>query len=166
MAVLETYTDIDKKDLEAGELHEKINENGCVVNVSIEHDPTTKILIIHGDSIIDLTLLNDTVTAHISPDPLAIPTEEYIGRSKGREKHLHRSTLEMVGYFMQTLGDSEEDANAKVTELSTELAPALFPYVLGNKQPLLDGINASALPYMDANAKVFIINSLNYTLNA
>jgi hypothetical protein len=33
-------------------------------------------------------------------------------------------------------------------------------YTLGNAQPLIDAINASALPFMDAAAKAFLVGEL------
>jgi len=84
----------------------------------------------------------------------------YMNRTRQREWTLGKSTMNFVAYFMG-LGDTQEVAEGKVTSLSTEVAALLYVYTLGNTQPLIDGINASTLPFMDAAAKLFIVNQLN-----
>jgi len=78
----------------------------------------------------------------------------YMNRVREREFTLGKATMDFVGYFMG-LGDDQATAEQKVTDLSTEVAALLYVYTLGNTQPLIDGINASALPFMDAAAKAF-----------
>ena len=82
-----------------------------------------------------------------------------MNRMRQREWTLGQSTMNFIGYFM-SLGDTQEVAEGKVTELSTDIAALLYVYALGNTQPLIDAINASALPFMDAAAKAFIVNQL------
>jgi len=80
-------------------------------------------------------------------------------RSDARQVALMKATMNFVAYFMG-LGDSKEDAEAKVQEMSREVKADLYPYVLGDTQPLIDAINASALPHMDAAAKAQLIGDL------
>jgi hypothetical protein len=82
-----------------------------------------------------------------------------MNRVRQREFTLGKATMDFIGYFMG-LGDTQEVAEANVTALSTEVAALLYVYTLGNTQPLIDGINASALPFMDAAAKAFLISQL------
>ena len=86
-------------------------------------------------------------------------TAEYNGRCVKREVALMRGTMNFVQYFID-LGDDKSTAEAKVSELSTEVAIYLYAYVLGNKTPLLDSINISSLPFMDAAAKAKLIGDL------
>jgi len=83
----------------------------------------------------------------------------YMNRVREREFTLGKATMDFVGYFMG-LGDDQATAEQKVTDLSTEVAALLYVYTLGNTQPLIDGINASALPFMDAAAKAFLVGEL------
>jgi hypothetical protein len=83
----------------------------------------------------------------------------YMNRVREREFTLGKATMDFVGYFMG-LGDDQATAEQKVTDLSTEVAALLYVYTLGNVQPLIDGINASALPFMDAAAKAFLVGEL------
>ena len=83
----------------------------------------------------------------------------YMNRVRQREFTLGKATMDFVGYFMG-LGDTQEVAEGKVSELSSEVAALLYVYTLGNTQPLIDGINASALPFMDATAKAFLVEEL------
>ena len=87
-------------------------------------------------------------------------TETYHERNMARQTKLEMSTTSFIDYFM-SLGDDLLTAESKVSELSTECAEWLFPYVLGNTQPLIDSINASTLVFMDENAKTFIIEKLS-----
>lgn len=94
--------------------------------------------------------------------PIIIPNEvtaDYISRNNRREVILCTSTMNFVSYFI-SLGDTEEQAKVKVSELSTEVAQYLYCYVLGNKTPLINSINASTLPFMDASAKAYLISQL------
>lgn len=83
----------------------------------------------------------------------------YFTRCDSRQLQLLTSTMNFVEYWMN-LGDDRPTADEKVRGLSTENAQWLYAYVLGNKTPLLEGINNSTLPYMDASAKQFIIDQL------
>jgi len=83
----------------------------------------------------------------------------YIDRSEARELTLMTATMAMVQYFMG-LGDDLPTANGKVSQISSENANLLYVYTLGNTQPLIDSINASALPFMDAAAKAYVTGLL------
>jgi hypothetical protein len=83
----------------------------------------------------------------------------YSYRCDTRQLTLLTATMNFVQYFID-LGDDQATANAKVSELSTEVAVYLYAYVLGNKQPLIDGVNNSTLPFMDQTAKDSLINDL------
>jgi hypothetical protein len=83
----------------------------------------------------------------------------YMNRTRQREWTLGKATMNFIGYFI-SLGDTQEVAEAKVTDLSTEVAALLYVYTLGNTQPLIDGVNASTLPFMDAAAKAFLVGQL------
>lgn len=82
----------------------------------------------------------------------------YEERNLMRVTKLNQSTLALIAYFMG-LGDDQLTAETKATDLSTEVAAYLYAYTLGN-MALLAQIDASALPYMDAAAKAFLINAL------
>ena len=90
-------------------------------------------------------------------------TEAYKSRTEQRELTLMTATMSFVGYFMG-LGDDQVIAEDKVSQVSTEIAALLYVYTLGNKQPLLDAINVSTLPFMDAPAKAFLIAGLTPTV--
>ena len=83
-------------------------------------------------------------------------------RNEVREEQLIKATMEFVLYFMG-LGDDHATANDKVAQLSTEVAALLYVYTLGNIQPLLDAVNASTLPFMDAAAKAKLTGDLTIT---
>jgi len=92
-------------------------------------------------------------------------TRDYITRSlDNRFGTFSKATIEAIAYFM-SLGDTEEQAHDKMKQLSAELRAtnpgAKFDYVLGDTQPLIDAINASILPFMDAAAKLAFTNSLS-----
>lgn len=84
----------------------------------------------------------------------------YSARNVGRQAKLEDATMYFMQYFLD-LGDDLDTARQKVSEVSTEVAAWLFPYVLGNTQPLIDALNNSTLPYMDADAKANIIGNLS-----
>jgi hypothetical protein len=83
----------------------------------------------------------------------------YQQRCEDRQSQLYTATMNFVQYFMN-LGDDQATADGKVSELSTEIAAYLYAYVLGNKQPIIDGVNASTLPFMNQAAKDSLINDL------
>jgi hypothetical protein len=76
-------------------------------------------------------------------------TPSYKTRNEQREQTLTLATMSFVAYFMG-LGDDQATAESKVAQLSTEA--------------LKDGINASALPFMDAAAKTFLVDALTPTV--
>lgn len=83
----------------------------------------------------------------------------YDERCEQRKKTLYIATMNFVDYFM-SLGDDKPTAQSKVAQVSTEVNSTLYGYVLGNTQPLIDAINASTLPYMDAAAKAKLTGDL------
>jgi hypothetical protein len=87
---------------------------------------------------------------------------KYELRSEERERVLMWATMEFVTYFIG-LGDDQATAESKVSQISTEVASLLYVYTLGNTQPLIDAINASALPFMDAAAKAKLTGDLTIT---
>ena len=87
-------------------------------------------------------------------------TNAYNSRCLVRQTQLMQATMDFVQYFMN-LGDDKPTADQKVSDVSTEVAIYLYAYVLGNKTPLLDMINASVLPFMDQTAKDFLIQQLS-----
>lgn len=87
-------------------------------------------------------------------------TSTYRDRNNARQTKLEEATMQFVAYFMG-LGDDQATAEGKVSQVSTEAAVYLFPYVLGNMQPLIDSINASTLPFMDQAAKDKLIQDLS-----
>ena len=86
-------------------------------------------------------------------------TSNYTERNLKRQRTLEEATMRFVAYFM-ILGDDQATAETKVAEVSTESAVYLYPFVLGNTQPLIDSLNASTLPQMDADAKAAITDYL------
>ena len=90
-------------------------------------------------------------------------------RTSRREKTLMSATMNAVAYFM-LLGDTQEDAEAKVQQISGAVRAAdggaKFDYVLGDTQPLIDAINGIdevALPFFDAAAKTALVSDLTIT---
>jgi hypothetical protein len=84
---------------------------------------------------------------------------EYSKRCNYRQSVLIESTANFILYFIE-LGDSKEEAEFKVTQLSTECASYLYAYVLGNTNSLINCINESKLPFMDSYAKEKITTDL------
>jgi len=84
---------------------------------------------------------------------------KYDARTNEREKQLMKATMDFVGYFM-TLGDTKTESEIKVSQVSTDVAPYLYAYTLGNKVPLIESIQNCNLEYMDQAAKDFLINGL------
>jgi len=83
----------------------------------------------------------------------------YADRCDKRQDQLIIATMNFVQYFIG-LGDDQSTAEWKVSTLSTEVATFLYAYVLGNKQPIIDSINASMLPFMDQAAKDYLTSQL------
>jgi len=165
MGLLKTYSiinDITAGTAEQSTLHKEIDSSGFVTTLeTLEIDGD--VLNLYGEALADETALDALVLNHGGADVLKVETKAYVGRSEGRNELIHKGTLQFVGYFM-SLGDIQEDAEAKVTEVSTEVSQHLFVYILGNKTPLINAINASSLTYMDAAAKAYLISTLDYIL--
>jgi hypothetical protein len=92
-------------------------------------------------------------------------TPSYKMRTEAREKTLMEATMSFVGYFM-ALGDTQEAAEVKVSQVSSEVAALLYVYTLGNTQPLIDAINNiddTVLTFMDAAAKAKLTGDLTST---
>lgn len=87
-------------------------------------------------------------------------TNLYASRCENRENKLMKATMDFVNYFV-SLGDDIDVAKNKVSQLSTETNADIYGYVLGNKTPLFDKINASTLPFMDGQAKNELITYLS-----
>jgi hypothetical protein len=83
----------------------------------------------------------------------------YSSRNLARGAKLENATMYFMQYFID-LGDDLSTSQSKVTQLSTEVAMWLYPYVLGNIQPLIDAVNSSSLPFMDSSAKNRLIELL------
>jgi hypothetical protein len=83
----------------------------------------------------------------------------YSSRNLARAANLENATMYFMQYFID-LGDDLSTSQSKVTQLSTEVAAWLYPYVLGNTQPLVDAVNSSGLPFMDSSAKSKLIELL------
>ena len=86
-------------------------------------------------------------------------TVAYLSRCNNREMTLMSATMGFVAYFMG-LGDDLTTAQGKVSQVSTKVSLHLYPYRLGNTQPLIDAINASTLEFMDAAAKAKLTGDL------
>lgn len=83
----------------------------------------------------------------------------YLDRVRQREFTLGKATMNFVEYFMG-LGDDQITAESKVGEVSDEVAPYLYQYTLGRTLPLINGIQASTLSFMDQAAKDKLIGDL------
>ena len=84
---------------------------------------------------------------------------KYDMRTSEREKTLMKATMNFVAYFMG-LGDAQIDAEIKVSNVSTDVAPYLYAYTLGNKVPLINAIQNCNLAFMNQDAKDYLINAL------
>lgn len=84
----------------------------------------------------------------------------YADRCSKRQDQLITATMNFVQYFI-SLGDDQGTAEAKVAEVSTEVAAYLYAYVLGNRGPLIDNITNSTLVFMDQAAKQKLIDDLS-----
>ena len=84
-------------------------------------------------------------------------------RDQSRWTKLNHATHILRKYFEDS-GDSKAQSKTKLDQLSTEASEMggepIMNYILGNKQPLKDKINASVLSFMDATAKSTIVNKL------
>lgn len=89
----------------------------------------------------------------------------YLARTQEREHTLMKATMGFVGYFMG-LGDDQETAEGKVSQVSSAVATYLYVYTLGNTQPLIDAINGISegdMVFMDSDAKANLIGGLTIT---
>lgn len=91
-------------------------------------------------------------------------TEAFKVRSlNNRFGQFSKATMGLVAHFMG-LGDDQATAESKVTDLSNEISDnkpsAKFDYIIGVRQPLIDQVNASTLPHMDAAAKAVVTDNL------
>ena len=84
-------------------------------------------------------------------------------RDQSRWMRLNHATGTLKQHFVDG-GDSQAQAKSKVRQLSTEVSEMggepIMNYILGNKQPLKNKINNSALSFMDTAAKLVIVNKL------
>ena len=93
---------------------------------------------------------------------MSLVQQNYNDRNLVRQNRLNQSTIDFVEYLM-ALGDTQEVADGKVSELSSEVGAYVYVYVLGNME-LINQINASSLSFMDADAKAFLTNALTPTV--
>jgi len=84
---------------------------------------------------------------------------KYDMRTSDREKTLMKGTMTFIEYFI-SIGNTKSEAELKVSQVSTDVAPFLYAYTLGNKQPLIDAIQNCNLEHMTQEAKDFLINEL------
>jgi hypothetical protein len=82
-------------------------------------------------------------------------------RSHRRLLSLLRGTQKLREHF-EVLGDTPAQSKSKINQLSDETANTHMRYMMGNRQPLLDAINASNgnLAFMNAAAKTVILDEL------
>jgi hypothetical protein len=83
----------------------------------------------------------------------------YDARCERRRKQLYIATMNFVAYFIG-LGDDQATAEDKVGQVSDEAEWRTYQYELGRTQPLIDSVNASTLPFMDAAAKAQLVGDL------
>lgn len=76
-----------------------------------------------------------------------------------REKVLVDARISFVLYFIG-LGDDQSTAEDKVSQISDEVSGLLHSYVMGDTQPLIDGVNASSISHMDSAAKTELVGYL------
>lgn len=87
---------------------------------------------------------------------------KYNMRTDQREKTLMKATMNFVGYFI-ALGNTELEAQTKVSQVSTHVAKYLYVYTLGNVSPLVNeiqNIDEIEMPFMNQAAKDYLINGL------
>lgn len=90
--------------------------------------------------------------------------EDYKVRSLGnRFGTFSKATMDLMKHYMGK-GDDYNLAKNKVAELAKEISDnkpsAKFDYVIGVTQPLIDQVNASALPHMTQEEKDLVTNIL------
>jgi hypothetical protein len=89
------------------------------------------------------------------------PTADYASKCSSRKLKLMTVTMMLVDYFKDA-GDEDLTARIKVRDISTEVAPYLYAFVLGNSYPLTTKINSSELVFMTETVKADLINMLAY----
>jgi len=87
-------------------------------------------------------------------------TTTYEERNAIRQQKLNEATQSFIEYFVE-IGDDQKTAEQKVSDLSTEVALYLYPYILGNTKPLLKSIQDSTLDFMNQDAKDTLISYLS-----
>jgi len=94
---------------------------------------------------------------------------QYSKRCDNREITLMEATMNFVAYFISLDLSADDDdtktanASIKVGTVSHLVKGDLYPYRLGNTQPLIDAINAiddTVHTFMDADAKAKITGDL------
>lgn len=87
---------------------------------------------------------------------------DYSNKNRGREGTLNKGTKVLENYLIESEGFTPVNAKIQVTLLSREITAAnggaKLDYILGDKQPLIDLINASTL--ISADAKLVLIGVL------
>ncbi len=87
--------------------------------------------------------------------------DTYIKKNDERMMKLQIAITNMIGYFIG-LGDDPVTAENKTIQLADEIGGGtMLLYQLGYEQKLIDSINASSLPYMDAAAKAYAVSQIN-----
>ena len=94
---------------------------------------------------------------------LSLESNNKLTRDKGRHVKLNHGIHRLRVHF-EDLGDTKPQSKSKINQLLTEVGDSggepIFNYIMGNKQPLKDKINASVLSFMDGTAKGVIVNKL------
>lgn len=84
----------------------------------------------------------------------------YIKKNEERMQVIQIAITNMIGYFIG-LGDDPTTAENKTIQLADEIGGGtMLLYQLGYEQKLIDAINASALPQMDAAAKAYAVSQI------
>jgi len=87
-------------------------------------------------------------------------TTTYNQRNLSRQQQLEEATQSFLEYLIDE-GSSEIIAKRQINSLSNELSSYLFIYILGNKQPLINGVESSRQEFMDEGAKNYAIQLLS-----
>ncbi len=84
-------------------------------------------------------------------------------RDRSRWGRLNHATGTLRRYFIDE-GDSSAMAKVKINQLSNEVSESggepIFNYIMGNKKPMRDKVQASVLSFMDQDAKDVMLNVL------
>jgi hypothetical protein len=84
----------------------------------------------------------------------------YNQRNVARQQKLEEATQSFLQYLIDE-GSTEIIAKRQINSLSNELSSYLFIYILGNKQPLINGVESSRQEFMDDGAKNYAIQLLS-----